>query len=678
MRLTLLTLLAALPVFAQPACETPQELRRFYNTIKNAPGQRVAMLKDRLAADPDDLYLNRWYIESPMFQPGALAAEYKSKLDGRPDDPVFLYLYGRAVMGADTPKAIESFQRAIAKDPKFPWTYEALRDIYASPGFRDGAKVGANILELASVCPSDVDAFTNLQFVTDPALVKQLAAAFRKSVEGRSTSGVANRYPSLWAVEFRVADSGDYERLRKQVAEDMKRAKELDPSNTATQIQGFKLIGDAAAAKALEETAAPRQRPPTFNDTFNQWEKEHPYPKPDAPPEAAPAFLKLHLAASEQWVKDFPDDLRSWYWRFVSLANVKETPDSVIETEGADFLARINRQQVPASTHPYQIDLTEIWAQRGIRLKEIGAIAQAGLREMDAEPASRNDMFGPAWASNLKQPPMQYTLAFERFRLLEVQAEAARKLDDWDRVRGVAAEMKAWLDAHPGDYPMPEFDYLQETGQVAEHDGKKLDALSYYQRALSRFNYSKYIDIKGRARALWAELGGTSEGFDNWSYLAFRKPSIASSPSAEWTRLDRPLTALNAGDLNGKQWTITDLKGKATFINIWATWCGPCRDELPQVQKLYELTKDRKDIQVITIDMDDNPGLVGPFLADHHYTFPVLRAKPLIDEMVPSFSIPRNWVSDPAGTLRLESVGFDTRIPDWPAAMIAKLADVLK
>jgi thiol-disulfide isomerase/thioredoxin len=295
---------------------------------------------------------------------------------------------------------------------------------------------------------------------------------------------------------------------------------------------------------------------------------------------------------------------------------------------------------------------------------------------MDADLAKVNDMFGSNWASNLQQPAMQNNLAIERFRLLEVQAEAARKLDDWDRVRSVASEMKAWLKAHPGDFPGPEFTYLQEAGRIAEHDGKKLDALFYYQRALNRNWYPN--DLKERAHLLWSELGGTPEGFDNWSYLAFRKPSIAASPSVEWTKLDKPLTALNAQDLNGNRWTMTNLKGKSTFINIWATWCGPCRDELPQVQKLYELTKDRKDIQVITIAVDDNPGLIGPFVADNHYTFPVLLAKPLIDDMVPSLSIPRNWISDSAGILRLESFGFYSGIPDWPATMIAKLTAAQK
>ena len=256
---------------------------------------------------------------------------------------------------------------------------------------------------------------------------------------------------------------------------------------------------------------------------------------------------------------------------------------------------------------------------------------------------------------------MQNTFAYQRFRLLEVQAEAARKLDDWGRVRGTTAEMKAWLDAHSGDYSVPEFDFLQEAGRIAGHDGKKLDALSYYQRALSRNSYSD--DLKGRARVCGPNWAARPRASTTGVISGSGSHPPHSIPSAKWSKPDKPLTALNAADMNGTQWTITRLRGKATLINIWATWCGPSRDELPQVQKLYELIKDRKDIQVITIDVDDNPGLVGLFLADHHYTFPVLRAKSLFDEIVLSSSIPRNWISDPAGTRRLESIGFNSELP---------------
>jgi thiol-disulfide isomerase/thioredoxin len=101
----------------------------------------------------------------------------------------------------------------------------------------------------------------------------------------------------------------------------------------------------------------------------------------------------------------------------------------------------------------------------------------------------------------------------------------------------------------------------------------------------------------------------------------------AASPT--WTKLDQSLTSRDAPHVSGKIWTIGNLKGKTTWINVWATWCEPCRTELPQLQKLYDLVGERKDIQVITVSVDENPGLVEPFLRENHYTFPAILAKSL-------------------------------------------------
>src|SRR5262249_42922885 len=132
-----------------------------------------------------------------------------------------------------------------------------------------------------------------------------------------------------------------------------------------------------------------------------------------------------------------------------------------------------------------------------------------------------------------------------------------------------------------------------------------------------------------------------------------------------------------AADVWGRTWTIADLKGKTTLINVWATWCEPCRQELPQLQKLYEMAAERKDIQVISIGMDENPGVIAPFLREHRYTFPVVLAKSLVDQLVTELSIPRNWIADTNGTLRLENIGFDSRIENWPQQMLDKLTQPL-
>ena len=68
--------------------------------------------------------------------------------------------------------------------------------------------------------------------------------------------------------------------------------------------------------------------------------------------------------------------------------------------------------------------------------------------------------------------------------------------------------------------------------------------------------------------------------------------------------------------------------------------------ELPHIEKLYQMTKERKDIQVVTFNVDENPGLVHPFLKQHQYKFPVLLAH---SSLAPCWTggIPQNWIVDP-------------------------------
>jgi thiol-disulfide isomerase/thioredoxin len=73
---------------------------------------------------------------------------------------------------------------------------------------------------------------------------------------------------------------------------------------------------------------------------------------------------------------------------------------------------------------------------------------------------------------------------------------------------------------------------------------------------------------------------------------------------------------LTLSDLGGKSWRLAELNGKAALINIWATWCGPCREEHPALQKLYEQIKDSKDLTLLTISVDEEAGLVAPYMTE--------------------------------------------------------------
>jgi thiol-disulfide isomerase/thioredoxin len=188
--------------------------------------------------------------------------------------------------------------------------------------------------------------------------------------------------------------------------------------------------------------------------------------------------------------------------------------------------------------------------------------------------------------------------------------------------------------------------------------------------------------LRKHFRALWDEQGGTAEG---WEIATKRLPAPkpperplvgVAREFAEWTKTDKALPEASLRDSLGKTWSVSSLKGKTTFLNVWATWCGPCREELPQIQRLYELSKERGDFQVMTLSVDENPGELEPFLKANGYTFPVILARRYVESVAGPLLIPQNWIVDGKGTLREESAGFDARITDWAKEMADRAARV--
>src|SRR4030095_16443915 len=75
-------------------------------------------------------------------------------------------------------------------------------------------------------------------------------------------------------------------------------------------------------------------------------------------------------------------------------------------------------------------------------------------------------------------------------------------------------------------------------------------------------------------------------------------------------------------DLNGKLWDLRDLKGKVVLVNFWATWCPPCRKEMPDLKALANRFKDQ-DLIILAIS-DESQDDLGRFVAAEQIPFPVL------------------------------------------------------
>ena len=77
-------------------------------------------------------------------------------------------------------------------------------------------------------------------------------------------------------------------------------------------------------------------------------------------------------------------------------------------------------------------------------------------------------------------------------------------------------------------------------------------------------------------------------------------------------------------DLKGDEISLASLRGKVVFLNIWATWCAPCREEMPSIESLYNDFKSNKDFVVLAVSQDTDGGTVRPFIEQHHLQFTVL------------------------------------------------------
>jgi peroxiredoxin len=93
--------------------------------------------------------------------------------------------------------------------------------------------------------------------------------------------------------------------------------------------------------------------------------------------------------------------------------------------------------------------------------------------------------------------------------------------------------------------------------------------------------------------------------------------ALLEQHEAEIQKIDFTLT-----DITGKQWTLKDLHGKVVLVNFWATWCPPCRREMPDLETLYEHFGNEGFV-VLAIS-DEESAQVVPYISDHKVTYPVL------------------------------------------------------
>ncbi|MGB8887546.1 MAG: TlpA disulfide reductase family protein [Candidatus Korobacteraceae bacterium] len=114
-------------------------------------------------------------------------------------------------------------------------------------------------------------------------------------------------------------------------------------------------------------------------------------------------------------------------------------------------------------------------------------------------------------------------------------------------------------------------------------------------------------------------------------------------------------------DLQGKTWTLKDLKGKVVLVNFWATWCPPCRKEMPDLEALYNRFQEQGFV-ILAVSEDEETAKVGPFIAEHKITYPILLDPgSKVNNLFQVEGIPKSFVYDREGKLVAQSIDMRTQ-----------------
>ena len=644
------------------------------------------VLEDLIAQYPGEIQPYRRLINfvrnsEPEHFP-ALQDRFRSQAAAKPGDPVAADAVALALFRTDTPESIRLLEAARATAPDFAWTALDLANIYAGGKRVDKKKAAENLVLFFSLCPASTDqtAQRMLGKLGDMALQARVASAMRERLAKETDPATLRDYEMLWGLEFRSRPPQQHAGLREQIKADLKRLGALDVKGDAEWVallkNGYKQTGDAEATVALEDRLI-HEFPASgaaFSVLYDRWKKAHKEPADQKDAAAWGVYNTAYKEAVKGWIRDCTDVtyLSRSQWFYVIFDD-----DAISEKEGLAALDHFLKAQTdydaPESS-PYQ-NSAEFLIEHKWQPKRALALLHK------AQPLLAAELDRSLHDDNLAADDAEQQANYELYQRQNIAGLILKAAQMAGRPAEAEA-LRASIEVSPPTLRKRESGYGLNRARLATLDNRKVDALTYYQLALATrvsppnpWRGKLHDDLADESRALWKDMGGTEVAYTVWS-----KPPAAKSEELKegrWEKPKRTLPAFELADLSGKTWKLATIEGKSVLVNLWATWCGPCNAEIPRLEELYKKVKDRADVQILTFNLDEDLGLVEPYMKDKGYTFPVLPAYSLVMGMLDGFGIPQNWIVDPQGKWRWTQIGFGAE-PDWGGEMIQRLEQVKK
>jgi thiol-disulfide isomerase/thioredoxin len=380
--------------------------------------------------------------------------------------------------------------------------------------------------------------------------------------------------------------------------------------------------------------------------------------------------------AAKRWCELWPDDPEVWLARFQALARKDDaTAEELLSTADTLLEKLAGRPDFRAEPLvPFQIART--FVEKDVGLDRVPGLVRRGLDQLEQ---MRTRFVGEGPEAALVVSPIDQMLAYQGWVGRQALVEAYLKQRRYDDARAELTTMEGLLpeagsssggldDAYQSLYLRST--WLSASADLALAESRKVDALLYRNAALI-LEPGPQVGPREEMATIWRELGASEDAVRSWLTLGLP----TADPLGQPVQLELP--EFEFQDLAGQTWRLSDLSGKAVLINVWATWCPPCLDELPYLQKLHERVKDRPGLVVLTLNVDENPGVVEPLMRRHGYDFPVVFAYDyMLDLWGYQWAIPCTYIVDRNGTVRRELSGFDADQENWQDRVLGAMAEV--
>jgi thiol-disulfide isomerase/thioredoxin len=476
-----------------------------------------------------------------------------------------------------------------------------------------------------------VDGLALLKTVEDPGMLAAGAPKLRARLEAQRDGLSLPYWRSLWDLEFRVAPKEAHEAVKRRVQADVEAWTKVRVLPTRDWYHLFtyasELTGDTTIRDWLEKTVAeqyPKSRLMALVDRA-RWSREHPRPPRTAKPDEYRAYSELEKKQLEALHAKYPNDpdviLDRWLYQARDTSRSLEGRRSI-----ADAYAALQRRSPDFSwtSPPANVQLADYYVQWGVRLDQVRPLIQAGLR--DAELETRYQA-APSMVPEEARSRQPDRIANTHFRALIVMADyylLGKQLEQAQEVIRTGIANLQQRPIFPPGSPMAE----RDTG---------------YRRSEWQKREARLAELAGRPPVSPAD-------------------ESQKAPTPLGLQFGPVLPGFETKDLDGRRWRTADLSGKITFVEVWASWCGPCRAEHPQIQQLHERLKGRNDLQLVTLSIDESAYLAESYMKSKGYSFPVIASKDVTEKLFPVIGLPQAWVVDRNG--RRAPYYGGTRDPD--------------